>query len=149
MTKEPLQRTEEQTLASPLPHSYTSIPPLFVLHWNRPEECLRTIEAFRAQQANVALYVVDNHSEQTALQAVQEGLASDVRLIRLLKTKAGAALQRGRNAGWLAAGEVSSASSAHDALPANLSRLFARQQIRIHNWNCMPGVWRLGIAPFF
>ena len=33
--------------------------PLFILHWNRPEECLRTVKAFQAQGVPLQLHVID------------------------------------------------------------------------------------------
>jgi len=92
--------------------------PLFVLHWNRPEECLRTVEAFRTQGAAVSLSVVDNHSHPQALRSLTDRLPPDVNVIRLDENKGwggafNTVIQR-----WLSSGDSEFCFiAAHDAIP--------------------------------
>ena len=56
-----------------------------VVHWNQPEECLATVERFRAGAQPVRVTVVDNGSRSEAVRQLREGLADqgDVELIEL------------------------------------------------------------------
>jgi GT2 family glycosyltransferase len=55
---------------------------LVVVHWNRPEECIRTVQAFRAQGLPLGVIVVDNGSGQRAQERLERAL-TDVVLLRL------------------------------------------------------------------
>jgi N-acetylglucosaminyl-diphospho-decaprenol L-rhamnosyltransferase len=92
--------------------------PLFVLHWNRPEECLRTVEAFRSQGASVCVHVIDNHSEPESLRSLEERLPADVNLIRLSENKGWGGAFNMVLKEWLNAGPGEFCFvAAHDALP--------------------------------
>ncbi len=54
-----------------------------ILHWNRPADCLTTIEALRAQGVPLQVTVIDNNSSAESFHKLGEGLPSDVELIRL------------------------------------------------------------------
>ena len=64
--------------------------PLFILHWNCPEECLRTINAFRVQGVPLQIQVIDNTSEPEALRSLRVCLPPDVQVITLGENKDGA-----------------------------------------------------------
>lgn len=59
--------------------------PVVILHWNRPERCVATVERFLAQDVpgGVRVVVVDNGSEAPALEVVRAGLPDDVELLCL------------------------------------------------------------------
>jgi GT2 family glycosyltransferase len=59
--------------------------PVVILHWNRPERCVATVERFLAQTVDggVRVVVVDNGSTPEALAHVRAGLPADVELIEL------------------------------------------------------------------
>lgn len=92
--------------------------PVFIVHWNRPESCARSMNAFLSQGIPTRIVIVDNGSEPTNLQ----------RLYRLIGERA-TILELGRNAGfggalnavlkdWLRTGkEPYACGAAHDALP--------------------------------
>jgi len=92
--------------------------PVYILHWNRPQECLRAVESFLAQGLPIQITVIDNASEPDLLKILSDGLPSHVELVRLVK-----------NLGWGGGFNVLLAKwlegkqdqycflSAHDALP--------------------------------
>ena len=103
-----------------------------LIHWNQPERCVRTGNAFLDQGVPVRLVVVDNDSELGALEQLRQGLPdADV-------------VSSGRNAGfgpaanvglrrWLDGNEGDLAVVApHDALPEPgcLARLVAEMDAR-------------------
>jgi N-acetylglucosaminyl-diphospho-decaprenol L-rhamnosyltransferase len=93
--------------------------PLFILHWNRPEECLRTIEAFRSQVLPLQIHIIDNHSEPEALHSLTEHLPSDVRLFALRENKGWGGAFNLILTKWIAAaGSEFCLICAHDAIPA-------------------------------
>lgn len=93
---------------------------LFVVHWNRPVECVATVCALVAQGLPLKVTVIDNHSTPEALSALRSDLDSDIEILEL-----------GENLGWGPAlnvalrGWVEAAAtpycliSAHDAVPAS------------------------------
>jgi N-acetylglucosaminyl-diphospho-decaprenol L-rhamnosyltransferase len=113
--------------------------PVFVLHWNRPAECARTVRELSAQGLPIALTVIDNGSDAEAVAGLRSALPAAAKVVALPE-----------NLGWGAAFNrilkphlESSAAGlcvicAHDALPAPgcLSRLV----------DAMNGQPRLGIA---
>jgi N-acetylglucosaminyl-diphospho-decaprenol L-rhamnosyltransferase len=64
-------------------------PILFILHWNCPEACLRSIEAFSKTQMPIVIKVIDNGSNAAALQVLEGKLPRGVIIIRF-----------GQNLGW-------------------------------------------------
>lgn len=93
--------------------------PVFVLHWNRPDECVRTVQAVRNQLAALSVQVVDNDSEPAKREYLREQMPTDVPII-----------QMSDNGGWGRTFNVILRQwlnneksefcfiSAHDALPA-------------------------------
>jgi len=106
----PSERLDSPPAAAPAP--------LFVLHWNRPEECLRTVEALRAQGGPVSLIVVDNHSTPEALRSLTERLPSDVGVVRLEENKGWGGAFNIVMQSWLTSGDSEFCFiAAHDAIP--------------------------------
>jgi GT2 family glycosyltransferase len=94
---------------------------LVLVHWNRADACLRTVEQFRDQGMAVSVLVVDNGSRRDELERLRAGLGplDDVQLV-----EAGANLGFGPGANvglraWLADGRTEWCLLApHDAEPA-------------------------------
>jgi N-acetylglucosaminyl-diphospho-decaprenol L-rhamnosyltransferase len=59
--------------------------PVVILHWNRPERCVRTVERFLAQEVpgGVRVVVVDNGSTPDAVALVRRGLPAGCELLEL------------------------------------------------------------------
>lgn len=91
--------------------------PVVILHWNRPEECLATCSAFKAEKANLELLVLDNNSQPSKWGALQAKLPPGIHLHRLAENKGwGAALNMALDF-WLRNEESEYCIvSAHDAL---------------------------------
>jgi len=104
-----------------------------ILHWNRPEECARTVELFLREVPVQSITIIDNGSAKEKLARLQELLPAGVNLLTLAKNLGWGG---GHNAGlrqWLNAGEPDfCAVSAHDALlqPACLTGLI--KALRTH-----------------
>lgn len=93
--------------------------PLFILHWNRPDECLRTVNAFRAQGVPLRIQVIDNHSEPEALRSLTVCLPPDVQLMTLGENKGWGGAFNLVLREWLATqGSDFCFVSAHDAIPS-------------------------------
>src|SRR6201987_3166217 len=93
--------------------------PLFILHWNRPDECLRTVNAFRAQSVPLQICIVDNHSDPEALEALIVRLPPDVQLLGLKEKRGWGGAFNSVLKEWLrAGGNEFCFISAHDAIPA-------------------------------
>ena len=75
--------------------------PVVILHWNRPDRCVATVELFLAQDVpgGVRVVVVDNGSEPDALDVVRRGIPTGVDLICLPEN---AGFGPGANAGFRA-----------------------------------------------
>jgi N-acetylglucosaminyl-diphospho-decaprenol L-rhamnosyltransferase len=92
---------------------------LFVVHWNRPVECLATVEALRSQGVPLEITVIDNDSNREAREILQTGLGANVEFVRLDNNRGwGGALNVALKS-WL---ELSANRycliSAHDATPS-------------------------------
>ena len=63
--------------------------PVVILHWNRPERCVPTVERFLAQPVpgGVRVVVVDNGSRPDALAIVRNGIPPEVELISLPRNR--------------------------------------------------------------
>src|ERR1035437_8217676 len=90
----------------------------FILHWNRPEECLKTVAAFQNQDVSISICVIDNASRLEKFELLHRRLPDGVELVRLEENKGWGG---GHNVGlkrWLE-NETSEfcVVSAHDALP--------------------------------
>lgn len=93
--------------------------PLFILHWNRPEECLRTVNAFQAQDVPLRVCVIDNHSDPEALKSMAERLPPNVELRVLNENRGWGGAFNIVLREWLTAGRSEFCFiSAHDAIPA-------------------------------
>lgn len=91
--------------------------PVYILHWNRPQECLRAIESFFVQGVPIHITVIDNASNPDRLKTLSDGLPSGVELLRLDENLGWG---KGFNvvlAKWLQGKEDYCFVSAHDALP--------------------------------
>ncbi|MEP6685895.1 MAG: glycosyltransferase family 2 protein [Verrucomicrobiota bacterium] len=92
---------------------------LFVVHWNRPAECVGTVQSLLAQGINLRVTVIDNHSSPEALCVLRSGLDPGIEILKLAENKGwgpalNVALQQ-----WLSAGGSPWCFiSAHDAVPA-------------------------------
>lgn len=92
--------------------------PVFILHWNRPEECLKTVQCFLSQDLPLEISVIDNASDPSQLQILVQQLPSNINLVKLSQNKGWGGGFNVVLSEWLLA-EVSSPYcfvSAHDAL---------------------------------
>jgi GT2 family glycosyltransferase len=73
--------------------------PVVILHWNRPARCVPTVERFLAQEVpgGVRVVVVDNGSDDDALETVRRGLPDGVELVALPRNRG---FGPGANAGF-------------------------------------------------
>jgi N-acetylglucosaminyl-diphospho-decaprenol L-rhamnosyltransferase len=60
---------------------------LFVVHWNQPQECLNSVRAFRNQERDLEITIVDNASAPEAYDLIQKNFDSDVKIERLDENK--------------------------------------------------------------
>lgn len=93
---------------------------MVLIHWDQPDRCRETVAAFRAQEVEVDLLIVDNGSSRQSLDRLRSNLAGDPVPIVALGRNAG--FGPAANVGfrrWLAweTGEWL-AIAPHDALPA-------------------------------
>ncbi len=92
--------------------------PVYILHWNRPQECIRAIEAFFAQDVPVEITVIDNNSQAGLVETLKEGLPPEVKLVRLKENLGWGGGFNVLLKQWLQAKECDYCFvSAHDALP--------------------------------
>jgi len=61
--------------------------PVFILHWNRPEECLETVSSFLNQDLPLEISVLDNSSSPDNLEKLKMGLPMTINLIKLMENK--------------------------------------------------------------
>lgn len=91
---------------------------LFVVHWNQPEACIATVQAFSRQGIPLRITVIDNDSEENAYIHLQARLAPHVRLVRLDDNKGWGGALNVVLRQWLRDEENTFCLiSAHDALP--------------------------------
>lgn len=89
---------------------------LLVVHWNRPRECLATVNAFRAQGVS-RVVVVDNHSTPEALRELEAGLDPTVQIMPLPENRGWGPALNVALAKWLETGrDPFCLISAHDAV---------------------------------
>ena len=94
--------------------------PVFIVHWNRPAECVRAVRCFLEQSLPVSISVVDNASEPENYQALREQLPAGVELVRLEENKGWGGGLNVLLRRWLeekSEGQPFCFISAHDALP--------------------------------
>ena len=99
-------------------------PPVTVVlvHWNQPERCADTIEAFQQQGVPVSIVVVDNGSVPAAFARIREIVDASPHDVTLVPLGANTGFGPGANTGWRIflterSGEWV-ALAPHDALPA-------------------------------
>lgn len=92
---------------------------LFVVHWNRPLECIATVQRLLAQQVPLKTVIVDNASALEAVDLLSARLDSGIQVARLEENKGwGPALNIVLRQ-WLGSpGSAYCLISAHDAEPA-------------------------------
>lgn len=91
---------------------------LFVVHWNQPDACLKTVQAFCAQGVPLRVTVIDNDSEMEAFQRLEGELDPSVTLVRLDDNKGWGGALNVALRGWLRGGRNAYCLiSAHDAMP--------------------------------
>jgi len=92
--------------------------PVFVLHWNRPQECIRTVQAILEQSLPLSVRVVDNASSPEALTSLTQGLPAGVSVIHMEENRGWGGAFNVVLRNWLQTetGEFC-IISAHDALP--------------------------------
>ncbi|AFY30861.1 glycosyltransferase family 2 protein [Calothrix sp. PCC 7507] len=61
--------------------------PVFILHWNRPEECLKTLQHFLNQDLPLEISVLDNSSSPKNIEKIKTSLPGEVNWIQLLENK--------------------------------------------------------------
>ena len=92
--------------------------PVFIVHWNRPQECLRAVQSFLAQDIAVRLVVVDNASEPDLLEILAARLPPGVDLVRLPENRGWGGGLNILLTKWLETNDDQFCFvSAHDALP--------------------------------
>jgi N-acetylglucosaminyl-diphospho-decaprenol L-rhamnosyltransferase len=93
-------------------------PLLIVVHWNRPQECVATVCAFRKQARELRIIIIDNHSTEDAVDALRRGLDC-VEILALPENKGwGPAINLALRQ-WLEQGRSTYCLiSAHDARPS-------------------------------
>ena len=92
---------------------------LFIVHWNRPNECAATVRAFLDQGVPLKVTVIDNDSAADACDALSAETASLVEMIRLPINKGWGPAINVALRKWLESGRNSySLISAHDAAPS-------------------------------
>ena len=92
---------------------------VFIVHWNSPVECLRTIEELADQAVPLRITVIDNRSTPQSLRALSESLPAGIELLHLDKNLGWGGAVNVALRSWVAAGpEELCVICAHDALPA-------------------------------
>jgi GT2 family glycosyltransferase len=90
-----------------------------IVHWNQPERCVGTVDAFRHQGVPVEILVVDNGSRPDAIDALEARLGGAATVVRF---RDNLGFGPGANAGlrwWLDCTDTEWVAVApHDALPA-------------------------------
>ena len=92
--------------------------PIFIVHWNRPLECLSTIGLFQDQGLPISIRVVDNCSRTECVEELVAGLPPGVDLIRLSENKGWGGALNVLLKEWLTEqGSEFCVVSAHDSIP--------------------------------
>jgi GT2 family glycosyltransferase len=61
--------------------------PVFIVHWNRPQECLATVKSFLAQGIALDISIIDNASEFANYEILRTQLPESVHLVRIGENK--------------------------------------------------------------
>lgn len=92
---------------------------LFVVHWNRPQECAATVRAFLDQGIPLKVTVIDNHSAADAYERLTAETASLAEVLRLPENKGWGPAINVALRDWLKSASNSYCLiSAHDASPS-------------------------------
>jgi len=93
--------------------------PVFILHWNRPEECLKTVQYFLNQDLPLEISVIDNSSDPNQLEILVKFLPSNVKLVKLQENKGWGGGFNVVLSEWLTTESILPYCfvSAHDAIP--------------------------------
>lgn len=92
--------------------------PIYVLHWNRPSECLSTVRALRDQKLPLEIRVVDNASSSEAFKCLAEQLPPEVAVIRMDENRGWGGAFNSVLQHWLDREDCEYCFiSAHDAMP--------------------------------
>ena len=70
-----------------LPLKSNFIMPVFILHWNRPEDCLASIHSFLNQKLDIKITIIDNASTPEKLNLLKENLPNEVDIVCLSENK--------------------------------------------------------------
>src|SRR5437868_818854 len=93
---------------------------LFIVHWNQPGRCLRTIDAFAVQGVPLRITVIDNGSQPDRLSELVAGLSAEVCLVRLKNNYGWGGALNSVLQSWLDhRASPYCLISAHDAVPAS------------------------------
>jgi len=57
----------------------------YIIHWNNPADCIKTVREFYMQGVDINVNVIDNASDELNLQILKNGLNDNVKLICLSK----------------------------------------------------------------
>lgn len=71
----------------PLQSNDSVLIPVFILHWNRPDECLATVQSFLAQDISLKITIIDNCSSKENAQKLKSSLPSNVDFVQLSENK--------------------------------------------------------------
>jgi len=94
--------------------------PVFIVHWNRPQECLTTVNYFLSQDIPLRVIVIDNGSELENVKTLQNNLSPNIELTRLEENKGWGGGFNVVLSRWIAEENTPYCFiSAHDALPQN------------------------------
>jgi hypothetical protein len=68
---------------------------VFILHWNRPDECARTVGCYTKEVQPSAVTVIDNDSTRDNVEKLKGMLPEGIWLIALKKSRLGRRTQYG------------------------------------------------------
>lgn len=92
---------------------------LFVVHWNRPDECVRTVRALLDQSVPLQVTVIDNDSAADSCEALRSQIGPGIEILRLPENKGWGPALNVALRDWLQSGQSSYCLiSAHDAAPS-------------------------------
>lgn len=124
--------------------------PLFIVHWNRPEECARTVREFLGQHFPLNITVLDNASEAGNLARLRETLPPAVTVATFPTNLGWGAALNVVLRKWLHSPDDYCILSAHDALPADgcLHKLWAAMEAHKNVGFACPQYEHAGVLRF-
>lgn len=91
---------------------------VFIVHWNRPEECIQSVESLLNQSIDLSITVVDNASYANHLERLSRGLRGKAKIHALPENCGwGGAFNAVLKKWYLETSEEYCVLAAHDALP--------------------------------